>query len=144
MEFYTRFNPPPSPSQKFTLPSKTEQCHRSDCDINTIIARYNKTGVLGTSTQVREMIYGDFSSIPDRLFSETAMADAKERFMKLPLDVRKHFDHDMGKLLAALNDPSQIPTLENLGIFKKSVPVVGTVDNPGDVSVLVKDENLPK
>ena len=140
MEFFTRYNPGHSPTLKCTLPSKTEQCHREDCDINTIINRYKKTGVLGDSaSQVRDMVFGDFSSMPDRLTSEIAVAEAKENFMKLPLNVRSHFDHDMGKLLKALNDPAQIPTLENLGIVKKAAPVVGTPENPGDVSVLVKD-----
>lgn len=141
MEFYTRYNPPESPHLRFELPSKTEQCHREDCDINTIINRYRKTGVLGDSaSQVRDMVFGDFASMPDRLTSEIAVAEAKENFMKLPIDVRKHFDHDMGKLLKALNDPSQIPTLQNLGIVRKPDPVVGTPENPGDVSVVVKTD----
>lgn len=137
MDFYTRYNPPASPSLKFSQPSKTEQCHRDDCDINTIIRRYQKTGVLGSATQVRNMVFGDFASMPDRLTSELHLADAKERFMALPMNVRKHFDHDMGKLMAALNDPKQIPTLQNLGILKAPDPVVGTPENPGDVSSVI-------
>ena len=139
MEFYTRYNPGVSPTIKSTLPSMTEQCHRDDCDINTIINRYKKTGVLGTATQVREMVFGDFASIPDRLMTEVGMAEAKENFMKMPLNVRNHFEHNIGKFLKALSDPAQIPTLQNLGIVKKPGPVVGTPENPGDVSHVVQN-----
>lgn len=134
MEFYTRYNPGKSPHIRFTMPSMTEQYHRDEVDINTIIAKYQRTGVLGTPTQVRETFFGDFTNVDTKFEAALALKDAEHRFMDLPSNVRAAFDHDALKFMKALNDDSQISKLVSLGIYKAPAPEVGTQLNPGDVS----------
>ena len=138
-KFHTKFDPPKSPSLTFQKPTITEQSHKRETDINAIIGKYRRTGVLGTGTQVRDMFFGDFSQVTDYHTAQTAIANAKEKFMSLSADVRKAFDNDPGKLLQALNDEAQLDRLIGLGIVKKPDPVVGTPDNP-DQPV---DQNAP-
>lgn len=128
--FNTRFLPGRSPHLHFNRPSITEQSHKREVDINAIISRYRRTGVLGTQTQVREMFYGDFLEVTDYASAMTAIVNAQERFMELPSAVRAEFANDPGKLLAALKDDSQLQRLVDLGIVKKPDPVVATPVNP--------------
>lgn len=138
MKFFTRYEPPPSPSIVFHEPSMTEQYHRSEVNINDIIARYNRQGILGTPTQVREMFFGDFSSAPDRLEYELSISDAKEKFMALPAKTRAAFENDPYKMLQEL-DSGNLQKFIDLGMMKAPEPSVGTLDNPGDVSHVVND-----
>lgn len=140
MEFNTRYKPGKSPSISFTLPSMTEQYHRDEVDINTIISKYQRTGVLGTSTQVRETFFGDFSNVDTKFEAALALKEAESRFMDLPSSVRAAYDHDALKFMRALNDDTQIAKLVSLGVYKAPAPDVGTQLNPGDVSTVVKTE----
>lgn len=138
MKFFTRYDPPPSPAIEFHEKSITEQYHRSEVNINDIIARYNRQGILGTPTQVREMFFGDFSGVPSRLEYEMTVSDAKEKFLSLPSSTRAAFNNDPYQLLKEL-DSGNLQKFIDLGMIKASDPAVGTVDNPGDVSHVVKD-----
>ena len=129
-KFHTRFEPPKSPSLTFSKPSITEQSHKRETDINAIVSKYRRTGILGTGSQVRDMFFGDFSQVTDYHTAQTAIANAKEKFMSLSSDVRKAFGNDPGKLLQALSDEAQLDKLVGLGIVKKPDPVVGTLENP--------------
>lgn len=135
MKFFTLYDRGVSPSVTFRKPSMTEQQHIRDVDINMIVARFNRTGVLGTPTQVRDMFFGDFSDLDGYHDYQNRISEAKERFLALPSNVRAEFGNDPGKLIDALHDPAQLGRLQDLGIVKKSSPVVGTPDNPGDLSV---------
>lgn len=135
MKFFTKYDPGLSPSLTFRKPSMTEQQHLRDVDINMIVSRFNRTGVLGTPTQVRDMFFGDFSELDGYHDYQNRVSEAKERFLALPSNVRAAFDNDPGKLINALHDPDQLGRLQDLGIVNKSAPVVGTVDNPSDLSM---------
>lgn len=142
MEFFTRYKPGKSPSITFTMQSMTEQYHRSEVDINSIIARYNKTGVFGSPSQLREVVFGDFSACTDRLEYEITVSKAKQEFLKLPSNVRSAFNNDPYQMLKELDSGDHLQKFIDLGIVKKPAPVVGTVENPADVSHVVKTEGL--
>lgn len=138
MRFHTLYDPPASPSVTFTKPSLTEQSHRSEVEINDLIARYNRTGVLGSPTQVREMFFGDFSHIGTRFEAECDIAAAKQRFLALPSKVRSEFGHDPRKFLAAVDklgtDEHTLKRFVELGLVKAPEPAVGTQAAPADVT----------
>lgn len=140
MEFFTRYNPGKSPSVSFSMPSMTEQYHRSEVDINSIIARYNKTGVFGSPSQLREVVFGDFTACTDRLEFELTVSKAKQEFLKLPSNVRSAFNNDPYQMLQELDSGEHLQKFIDLGIVKKPAPVVGTVENPGDVSHVIKTD----
>lgn len=132
-EFFSRSNLPFSKGVKFFKPSLTEQSHRNEVDINSIIARYRRTGVLGTPTQVREMFYGDFSAVGSFHEVQNIIMDAAKRFMELPSNVRLAFENDPARFLDAFKDDSQLQKLIDLGLVKAPDPVVGTLDNPAPI-----------
>lgn len=138
MNFYTRFNPPVSPSVRFTMPSLTEQAHAAETDINGIIARYKKTGVLGTPDQIRDMFFGDFSEVGSRFECALITADAKEQFMALPIEARREFGHSLEDFLKALDDPTQLERFVKVGLVKAPPKETATPDNPDPVAPSVQ------
>lgn len=138
MKFYTRYNPPESPAVRFEKPSLTEQSHAEEVNINSLIARFNRTGVLGTPTQVREMFFGDFSEIGTRFDAECDIARAKQEFLSLPSSVRAEFSQDPRQFLAEIDklgsDQGVLDKFVRLGLVHAPASAVGTVEHPADVS----------
>lgn len=76
-------------------PSMCRQEFAEECDINKIMARYEKTGQLPANLQSREPVYLDYTAIPDNLQEALrVMMTAEDQFMSLPAIVRKEFDND--------------------------------------------------
>lgn len=74
--------------------SRTRQEFAEECDINTIMARYEATGVISHVDQ-RQPMYADLTQMPSDLQTAMTMLDAAtESFMSLPASVRKEFDND--------------------------------------------------
>ena len=73
--------------------SRTRQEFQDECDINVIMKRYEKTGVI-THYSKREPQYVDFSDVPDFHTAMNVMQDAEAAFMTLPASVRKRFEND--------------------------------------------------
>lgn len=75
------------------------QSHELSCDIHYILARYanGETDLLNK----RQGMYGDFSDMP-KTYAEMfqRIADGKDMFMKLPVDVRAKFEHNFEKWLS--------------------------------------------
>lgn len=131
-EFFTQFNRNVSEPVSFVLPSKTEQAHKNDYDINRLVQRATRTGVLGTVDQIRNVYYGDFSEVDQAMENEFRMIEARERFMELPSNIREYFQNDPRALLKALGDETQINKLVELGLVKAPAPQASP-DNPAPV-----------
>jgi phage internal scaffolding protein len=102
-------------------PGLTEQSHRDSCDINILMATYDKTGVVPVmSSQVPT--YGDFSGAVDYHTSQLLLIEANESFMQLPAKIRQQYDHDPAKFLAALENPDERSRLVELGVFVEETP----------------------
>lgn len=70
------------------------------CDISLILARVAQGDLSGL--QVNPGMYGDFTEMPKTYADFLQLEiDSNNLFNKLPLDVRKEFDYDAGKFLAA-------------------------------------------
>lgn len=146
-KFYTKYDLPPSKYRgdcgdfDATL---TQQHFKDDCDINTIIARYQVTGLL-TDPNVqaqgvnRTPLFGDFSELPhDYASAQNFIMEANEQFMNLPSTVRAHFHDDPGDLLRAFDDSSRHQELVDLGIIGGAAAVETHVNIPRPV-----DDNPP-
>lgn len=136
-KFHTRFSPPPAVGHVCDGPSRTEQHHKRETEINGVVYRFMRTGILGDPNSYRDMHFGDFSQIGSYQDAQNAIVDAKERFSALPAKVRAEFDNDPGKLLAALSDGSQLEKLVKLGLVSAPAPEVGTPDNPAPMKEAV-------
>lgn len=101
--------------------SRTEQAHRGECNINQIMKKCRKTGLLPNRGEPG--FYGDFSEVGDFQESQNKVILAQERFMTLPAEIRKKFDNDPGKLLDFMADPENIEKAIELGIIPRPVEV---------------------
>ncbi len=93
-------------------PSRTEQSHREACDVNGILAKYRRTGVLPPMKS--DGMYGDFVGLPDYQESLNLVNRAREAFDSLPAQVRRNFENDPANLLRFLDGK---PSLEELAAY---------------------------
>lgn len=84
-------------------PSLTIQSEKDSCDINLIVAKYAKSGIMG-NWRTDQPMYGDFSSSTDFHDSFARIQQAEDSFMQLPANIRTRFENDPGKLIDFLSD----------------------------------------
>lgn len=95
--------------------SRTKQQFREECDINTILTRFRRTGFI-EHVQKGQPRFLDVSDIGDYRTALDQAHKAEEYFMTLDPDVREAFDNDAGKYLDWITDPATDPEdLRKLG-----------------------------
>lgn len=124
MEFFTKFNPPASPSVSFAGdPGFTDQSQKDSCDINKIIDRYRETGYLVDPMHpgVRQPMFGDFSFCVDYQECLDLIERADAAFMTLPSKVRERFHNNPQEIFDFLNNEKNRAEAEELGLIEKSL-----------------------
>lgn len=101
-------------------PTKTQQQFKDECDINNIIARYEKTGEL-SHLSGRKGAFTDLSDVTDYQGMLHTVIQAEEAFMTLPAVVRTRFRNDPGQLLSFLQDPKNKDEAIKLGLIDTPV-----------------------
>lgn len=96
--------------------SITQQQFKDECDINNIMAKYQKTGEF-TGAIRKGGQYGDFSQITDFHDMQNTLIYAQEAFMLLPANVRTRFRNDPGELLNFLQDENNYDEALDLGLL---------------------------
>lgn len=97
-------------------PSRTRQEFAEECDINTIMARYERTGVI-SHVDPRAPVYLDASESPrDLQHALEILATAETAFMSLPAGVRKEFDNDVHAFVAYAEDPGNLARMREWGL----------------------------
>jgi len=108
-------------------PTLTKQSMKAEADINNIMAKYIRTGLLEFTNQ-NQARYDDFSGF-DFMNAMNTVAKANEMFMGLPASMRKRFNNEPGELLAFVNDPRNYDEGVRLGILNaRPAPVVAPVE----------------
>lgn len=100
----------------FTQPTRTKQSHKDECDINNILARYKKTGVINFTNR-HEPQYADVTGA-DYQEAQFIVARAKGLFAAMPAHLRARFDNEPGKFLAFVQDEKNREEAESLGLLK--------------------------
>ena len=143
---YSRYHLPPNPGYKNDEPSMTQQQFKDEADINNIMARYQKTGVLvdPLTQTTRKPMFDDFSDLGDFRDHQQAVIDAQEMFMELPSQLRARFGNDPAELLQWLSCPENKEEAIELGLFSK--PSAETPEMPlkPEVSSEVVKEEVAK
>lgn len=99
------------------LPSLTRQEFAAECDINVIMEKYQKTGMLPANNAGREPMYVDFTSMPNNLMDTMRMFDdAQTAFMTLPAGVRREFENDPARFVDFAGDPANMDKLREWGL----------------------------
>lgn len=97
-------------------PSRTRQEFAAECDINTIMARYEKTGVINHYNDGAPQ-YMDLASGPvDLMDAMSILHDAEASFMRLPAVVRKEFDNDVYRFVAFAEQDENLDQMREWGL----------------------------
>lgn len=99
-----------------TGPSMTKQSHKDECDINRIMSKYQKTGII-THVAKYAARYGEASDIDYQTALNTVM-EAQQMFADLPSTVRKRFDNDPAEFLQFVSDPGNVEEMRQLGLVE--------------------------
>lgn len=120
MKFPNRYLPPAKVSIDFSdTVSMTQQHFKDECDVNTIVKRFQQTGVL---PNVDGALYGDFTSFPDNpLDAQKMLVEASDNFLKLPSGFRKELHNNPAEFLDFIANPANKDRCIELGIFNKPV-----------------------
>lgn len=109
---------------------RTHQSFKSECDINTILKRYEKTGEISHEANGRPK-YGDFTNAADYMTACNAIIEAKQTFAALPARIRERMHNDPGELLDFMSDPDNLDEAIQLGlILEPEKPPTETVAKP--------------
>jgi len=95
----------------------TEQAHKNECDINHILMKYDKTGLI-TNVSKFEGHFGDISG-QDFKQMQDQIATAKTMFNQLPVEIRNRFDNKPAELLTFMDNPENRNEAIELGIIRK-------------------------
>lgn len=104
--------------KEFHEPSRVKQSFARECDINNIMARYEKDGLISHVNRV-EGRYGDFGGPPDYQEAMNKVVAAQDMFMSLPAKLRARFGNDPGEFLGFATDPKNVDEMIKMGLAVK-------------------------
>ena len=113
----------------------TRQEFEPECEINNIMAKYQKTGVIN-HINTHGPMYGEFNAVDFQTAMET-IKEGENMFAELPSTARKYFDNDPAKFMEFVHDPDNVDKLIELGLASKPVENPQTPDpvvTPTDTS----------
>lgn len=110
-----------SPGLKCEDKSLAVQASKDECDINTIVKKYLRTGEL---PGIRQVVYADISGLTDLQDALNTVIKAEEGFAALPAETRRFFDNDPVKLVEFAQDPANKEKAIELGLVDKPAPVL--------------------
>ncbi len=114
-------------------PSRAKQSFSNECDINKIMERFEKDGVL-EHVNHHQGQYGDFLGVQPYNESLNQVMAAQGMFNSLPANIRTRFDNDPAKFLDFVADPENIPEMREIGLLQQTAHThpddVPSVDAP--------------
>lgn len=102
--------------------TRVEQSHRDKVNINSIMSRYKKTGLM--ERRLDKPAYGDFTASVDYHEARNRLIEAESAFASLPASVRKRFGNNPAELIDFLNDENNLDEAVELGLLPKPEVVV--------------------
>jgi len=125
-----------SPGRRYTRvttpilqPSLTKQSFKSQCNIDTILANYKKTGVITHANKTQPQ-YGDFLQAADYQLYQNKILQAQDAFNSIPSNIRAEFDNDPQKFLEFAQNPENIDAMRELGLAAPEAPKPPTAATP--------------
>lgn len=116
------YDPSVKTAISFPNATMTKQSFKDECDINTILLKYQKTGFMDPAMVRARGSFGDFTSYDDYHSSLNQILEAQDAFEALPSSMRKRFGNDPGELLAFLEDPANNEEAVKLGLRQAPPP----------------------
>lgn len=115
-------------------PTLTEQSHKRECDINEIMLRADRDGILPNVNRA-QMIFEDVSQVDDYKAIQDQLIDANNIFMSFPAKLRKKFNNDPMQFVRFVENPDNLEEMYELGLAirpkpEPKVPSPGEEDSP--------------
>ncbi len=101
-------------------PSRTKQSFRDEVNINSIIRRFERNGMV-THLNKTAPFFGDVSGITGYQDAMNKVIEAKQLFMKMSPDVREKFKNNPENMIQYLSDDKNKEEAIKLGIIKKPI-----------------------
>lgn len=116
-------------------PSRTKQSFQSECDINNIMKKYEKTGLIDHVQNITGQ-FADCSNVLDYHAAVNFVQDAYDNFMGLPSVVRARFKNDPAQFYDFVNNPANLDEMVELGLVVRPdvSPVQQQTTTPADAS----------
>jgi len=108
--------------------SLAQQHFKEECDINTILEKFNISGIL--PEQPLSPRYGDFTGIGDYHTALNRVIAAQDEFEALPAQIRARFNNDPAQLIEFLENSDNRPEAEQLGLVEKAAAEVVEAAKP--------------
>lgn len=124
--------------------SKAQQHKKKECDINRIMDKYAKTGILGNPYDMknaRKPIFADFTMQGDYHAMLNTITNANKAFMSLPPQLRQKFENDPKKAMDFVSDRANTMEAVRLGLVPKSVLPRLVVDPVDPAKRIYVDKN---
>lgn len=117
---------------------RTHQSFAKDANINTLMAKYKKTGYLvdlAKPNPNRVPRFDDYSDIGDFQNVVNRIKEAEADFIRLPASTRARFNHSVGALIEFIMNPENLVASIDLGLLPESLrpksPIVDKVRDEG-------------
>lgn len=107
---------------------RTKQSQKDECDINLIIKRYDKTGLV-SHLAPHQPYFGEISSI-DFQDAMNIVAEGMTAFEMLPSGLRNRFKNDPSRFLEFVGNEANREEAIKLGLIPAPEPVAEPVEAP--------------
>lgn len=130
---YSTFDPPPQELLVCQDKSLTKQSEADSCDINKIVERFEKTGILPNVNET-PALYIDATKMPDYRTALDQVNMANEYFSHLNAKIRAMFDNDPAQFLDFVSNEDNHQHMVELGLREPDpiteVPLVVPTPEP--------------
>lgn len=118
--FRTAYGPKMKQVFECVGPSLARQDMKDECDINHIMAKYRKTGLV-QHVAMHQGQYGEFAAI-DYHEAMNAVVEADEMFQTVPSEIRAKFNNDPGAFLEYVTNAHNEDGMRELGLLPAKKP----------------------
>lgn len=124
VKIYSVYDRTPKSPKMFTMASMAVQSAKDECDINSIMAKYQRTGFLTDPliAPSSQPSFGDFATMGDFMEAQNIIAEANQLFDQLPSTLRKRFSNDPAIMLDFLSSEENKAEAIKLGLVKAPDP----------------------
>ncbi len=125
-------------------PTMAKQSFKEECDINTILKKYEKTGLIDHVSKYNGQ-YADVTEAVDYQTALNTVMAGEAAFMSLPASIRTSFGNDPHEFLEFAQDPENQEALVEMGLAERvlagpETPAEGDLEVPGDTPPDKPDE----
>lgn len=111
----------------------TKQSFKDECDINTLMARYQSTGEIPVINQLAPQ-YLDVTQGFDFVEMQHQVLEAQYLFNQLPSTLRSRFANNPAEFIAYCQDEANLPEMKKLGLLK-DISMSALPGTPGSPNV---------